>query len=108
MTSTMLYVAGGAFFLVAAVALGFCGGVLWTLRKAEKVAEKPEEVDPWSFVRRAEAIQTQMGKVSRRAERAAKEGDLEALRACERESALLTDRMADIRLEQIAWQEAER
>lgn len=58
--------------------------------------------DPLEFLYRAQAVQTQMGLVSARAQSAADAGDLEGVHAARREAEFLHEQMVGIRQEQLA------
>lgn len=60
-----------------------------------------EDVDPFEFTRRAEGIQIRFDRCRDRAEKAAADGDMEALEAASAESELLLDNMRELRLEQL-------
>lgn len=64
-----------------------------------------EEIDPMSFLRRAQAIQTRLGSTMARAERYARGSDIEGLEAAEEEAEFLGEQMRNLRLEQLVAEE---
>lgn len=64
-----------------------------------------EEIDPMSFLRRAQAIQTRLGSVMTQARRAARDRDIEGLDAAALEGEFLLEQMRNLRLEQLAAEE---
>lgn len=91
--------------LASAFFLGFAAGARYIVRWRRRQLEKGEEVDPWEFTRRAEAIQIRMSEVQSRCERAAQRGDIETMDACTAEADVLLDNIRQLRLEQIEVQE---
>jgi hypothetical protein len=59
------------------------------------------DIDPMSFVRRAEAVGVRMSEVHDRCNRAVDRGDLEAAEAARVEAELLVANLREIRLEQL-------
>jgi hypothetical protein len=93
---------------IASVAFsaGFACGCLYLAEwRRRELAKRGEEVDPFEFTRRAEAIRLRMSEVRSRAERAKEQNDPATARACVTESELLLDSMRQLRLEQIEVQE---
>lgn len=91
---------------LAVIAIGATTASGLLARQVRRLKEgSGDDVDPMSFLRRAQAVETQMVKVRNRAEAARRAGDVEGLEAALAEADLLVASVADIRLEQIACQE---